>query len=126
MTSFAQFGNDLYTGKRSIDFVGRQRTWYLVRGIILLLSLVGDLRPRPQPRPGVPRRVGVPRLAGQHHRRLRGRGPRRGRAVNSATDVVVTKVGGDSVRLQTEHLSDEQTTRLIAGLAKAYGVPRPT
>ncbi len=30
MTSFAQFGNDLYTGRRSIDFVGRQKLWYAV------------------------------------------------------------------------------------------------
>ena len=28
MPNFAQFGNDLYTGKRSVDFVGRQKTWY--------------------------------------------------------------------------------------------------
>ena len=27
--SLAQFGNDLYSGKRSIDFVGRRKTWYV-------------------------------------------------------------------------------------------------
>ena len=26
MMTFAQFGNALYTGKRSIDFIGRRRT----------------------------------------------------------------------------------------------------
>ena len=28
MPNFAAIGNDLYTGKRSIDFIGRQKTWY--------------------------------------------------------------------------------------------------
>ena len=32
MSRFAAFGNDLYTGKRSIDFVGRQRLWYAISG----------------------------------------------------------------------------------------------
>jgi len=27
MINFAQVGNDLYTGKRSIDFIGRQKLW---------------------------------------------------------------------------------------------------
>ena len=29
MMSFAQFGNDLYTGKRSIPVVGQRRRFYL-------------------------------------------------------------------------------------------------
>ncbi len=41
MTSFAQFGNDLYMGKRSIDFVGRRRTWYAISGVLILLALLG-------------------------------------------------------------------------------------
>ena len=32
MSRFAAFGNDLYSGKRSIDFVGRQRLWYAISG----------------------------------------------------------------------------------------------
>ena len=30
MINFSQFGNDLYTGRRSIDFIKRQKTWYAV------------------------------------------------------------------------------------------------
>ena len=41
MSSFAEFGNDLYTGKRSIDFVGRQKTWYTVSLILLALAAAG-------------------------------------------------------------------------------------
>ena len=41
MMSFAQFGNDLYTGKRSIDFVGRSRTWYLWSALIMVVAALG-------------------------------------------------------------------------------------
>lgn len=38
---FAQFGNDLYTGRRQIDFIGRRKIWYLVSAVLLALTLVG-------------------------------------------------------------------------------------
>ena len=41
MPSFAEFGNDLYTGRRSIDFVGRRRTWYLIAAVAILISFAG-------------------------------------------------------------------------------------
>src|SRR5882672_10042826 len=40
MPSFAAFGNQLYTGERSIDFIGRRRTWYLIAAVMVLGSLV--------------------------------------------------------------------------------------
>ena len=36
---FAQFGNDLYTGRRSFDFVGRRRLWYAIAGVVALLCV---------------------------------------------------------------------------------------
>jgi preprotein translocase subunit SecF len=41
--NMAQIGNDLYTGKRSIDFVGRQRTWYLISAVLIVLAALGLL-----------------------------------------------------------------------------------
>lgn len=41
MINFAAFGNDLYTGKRSIDFVGRHRRWYALSGLFILLAALG-------------------------------------------------------------------------------------
>ena len=37
----SRFGNDLYTGRRSIDFVGRQRLWYALSGAFVVLALFG-------------------------------------------------------------------------------------
>ena len=39
MASFAKFGNDLYTGARSVDFVGRRRIWYPIAIVLVLLSI---------------------------------------------------------------------------------------
>ena len=41
MINFAQVGNDLYTGKRSIDFIKRQKTWYALSAVLIALALVG-------------------------------------------------------------------------------------
>ena len=41
MVSFAQFGTDLYIGHRQINFVGRQRVWYTLTVILLIITAVG-------------------------------------------------------------------------------------
>jgi preprotein translocase subunit SecF len=41
MINFAQVGNDLYTGKRSIDFISRQKTWYALSALFIALALLG-------------------------------------------------------------------------------------
>ena len=39
MTSIAQWGNDLYSGKRSVDFIGRQKQWYAFSAVLIALAL---------------------------------------------------------------------------------------
>jgi preprotein translocase subunit SecF len=41
MGRFSRLGNDLYNGKKSVDFVGRWKTWYAISGVILVLALFG-------------------------------------------------------------------------------------
>ena len=41
MGKFSRLGNDLYSGRRSIDFVGRRWLWYAVSGVIVLLAVAG-------------------------------------------------------------------------------------
>jgi preprotein translocase subunit SecF len=41
MGKFSRLGNDLYSGRKSIDFVGRKWTWYAVSGVIVLLAVAG-------------------------------------------------------------------------------------
>ncbi|GCD88806.1 protein translocase subunit SecF [Nocardioides sp. LS1] len=41
MGKFSRLGNDLYTGRRSIDFIGRKWLWYALSGVIVLLAVGG-------------------------------------------------------------------------------------
>jgi preprotein translocase subunit SecF len=41
MGKFSRLGNDLYAGKKSIDFVGRKWLWYGISGVIVLLAVLG-------------------------------------------------------------------------------------
>ena len=41
MRSMNQLGNDLYTGDRSIDFVGKSKTWYIASAVIMAVAALG-------------------------------------------------------------------------------------
>ena len=41
MGKFSRLGNDLYSGKKSIDFVGRKWLWYAISGVIVVLAVGG-------------------------------------------------------------------------------------
>jgi preprotein translocase subunit SecF len=41
MGKFSRLGNDLYSGRRSIDFVGRKWLWYAVSGVIIIAAVLG-------------------------------------------------------------------------------------
>jgi preprotein translocase subunit SecF len=121
MPSFAEFGNQLYTGERSIDFIGRRRVWYLTAATLMLLSVValvwGGLTPGIEFSGGsefrVPQVSDTSELKGQD-------------AVDSVvphSEARTSVLGTDSVRVQTERLNDTQTDEVRAALARAYGVP---
>lgn len=122
MQRFATFGNDLYTGRRSIDFVGRLRRWAIISVVIFVVVGLG-LAIR-----GL--NLGIEFTGGSDFR-VTGVSDTSG-AVDKATDVVrsaesdasttVTLIGGDTVRVQTDQLDERLTQDVSAGLAKAFGV----
>ena len=48
MGKFSRLGNDLYSGRKSIDFVGRKWLWYAMSGLIVLLAVGGPVLQGPQ------------------------------------------------------------------------------
>ncbi|SEE05532.1 protein translocase subunit SecF [Ruania alba] len=121
MASFARFGNDLYTGKRSYDIVGHRRRWFTAAVILVLLSaLVLGVR-------GL--NAGIEFTGGSQFTVSGTSTPEEDLAHDVLSDVGtehvarVTIVGGDTVQVQTERLSDIETTETAAQLADAYGVP---
>lgn len=120
--SFARFGNDLYTGKRSIDFVERWKMWLGIAGTLVLLSIL--VLAVKGINPGIEFRGGSQFVVSDVENTDQ----------SIATDVVgaqvgagqeprVSVVGQDSIRVQTERLDDTETDALRDELAAAYGVP---
>jgi len=122
MSSFAQFGNDLYTGKRSIDFVGRQKTWYTVSAILLVLAAVGLF--------GRHLNVGLEFRGGSEFRvssvtnlnNFEMRGKTAVGTLDTGSDVVVTKIGTNTVRIQTEKFQNTLTDKVKTALAREFSV----
>lgn len=127
MMSFAQFGNDLYTGRRQFDFVGRRRTWYAIsivllvvaalgllgRGINLSLEFKGGSELRVQ---GVTQMDNYEQRATDTVRKVTG----------SDDPISVTKLGTNQIRIQAKKLGDNSaatTDKVSQALATEFGVP---
>lgn len=117
----SQWGNDLYTGRRSYDIVGHRRRWYTVSAVVLLISVLllvlRGLNPSIDFRGGAEFVVtGVEDTSQQP-------------ALDTVEELLpedvprVSAIGDSSVRVQTGDLTDEQTDQLADALAEAYGVP---
>ena len=117
MSKFSDLGNDLYTGQRSFDFVGRRKLWYAIAAVMIAISVVV-----PVAKGGF--NIGIEFRGGAEYR-VPG-------ATNTqlAADVihnvipteepVITTINGDTLRIQTSRLSDTDSQAIYDGLLKAY------
>ena len=117
---FAQWGNDLYTGKRSYDIVGKRRWWFTISGLLVLAAIV--LVSAPGLNPGIEFRGGSEFVVTGAANRDQQRAVDAVAAVDSQQVPLVTNLGSDSLRVQTRELSAGQVDQVRAGLAQAYGV----
>jgi len=123
MSRFTRFGNSLYTGERSYDIIGHRVRWYVIGAAIVLASILitvlrGGFTFGIEFSGGSEFRVSQPAVVSEQVAI---------ETVQSETGFEsnprVSIVGGDSVRVQTEQLTDDQTTTLRQDLADAYDVP---
>ena len=116
----AQWGNDLYTGKRSYDVIGAMYRWFAVAGVVVLAAVV--LLSTVGLNAGIAFRGGseftVPGVADVSEQPALDAVAQ----IEGADAPRVSIVGSDSIRVQTSQLSDEQTTELSGLLADAYDV----
>ncbi|MHA7264138.1 protein translocase subunit SecF [Arthrobacter sp. TMN-37] len=120
-SSFADFGNELYSGKRSYPFVAKRNLWFIIAGAAVLLSLI------------------IPVVKGGFNLGIDFRGGSEFTVSDTAntdvalgeqavTDVVpeavprVTNIAAETIRVQTERLTDDQTLSVRDNLVSAYGV----
>jgi preprotein translocase subunit SecF len=121
MSKLRELGNDLYSGRVSIDIVGRRKLWYAIALALVVLAIVAPLA-----RGGF--NFGIEFRGGSEFRIDGVGGTSQQIARDAVTSVepesqpIVTSIGVDSVRIQTEQLDDVTTEEIRISLASAYGV----
>ena len=122
-TSFSQLGNDLYTGKRSVPVIGLSTRFYTASVVLFLVAVVGlatqGLNLGLEFRGGSEFRVATTSAPDGYEQTAR-------QAVGAAEDergVNVTLVGNDTVRVQTQRLSESDSQTVRTELADAFAVP---
>lgn len=130
MANLTQFGNDLYTGKRSINFVGNRRIWFTVALLLVLGSIAVPLVKGATT--GTYFNFGIEFTGGSQFTVEGADSTNQDTATKAvaaaAPDAVarVSTVGDSAVRVQTDQLTPDETTAVAESLAKAYGVTPST
>lgn len=127
---FQRLGNDLYTGARGIDFVGKRRIWFTIAAVLIALSVAvpfirgaGDF--------GSGFNFGIEFRGGSQflvseipESKLPVDTALAEKAVHGVVSQAVARisvVGQNGVRVQTDTLSDTETQKVTASLQEAYG-----
>lgn len=120
--NFSDFGNDLYTGKRSIPVVAKRKSFYLVSLLLMAIAIgglgVNKLNLGLEFSGGSEFRVTTTSLPSGYESQARD-------ALGAADDsqgVRVSKLGANTVRVQTERLNDAESERVAGELAKTFKV----
>ena len=121
MSKMREFGNQLYSGERSFNFVGRRKIWYTIAAIAVILSIA-----LPVLRGGF--NFGIEFRGGSEFRLTNSQSLQQSVAVDAvhsvvpAAQVTVTTVGEADLRIQTEQLGDEQSEQVRLALGEAFGI----
>ncbi len=121
MFSFAAFGNDLHSGKRSFAFIGHRRVWYLIAAAMVIASILALVFIRLNP--GIEFKGGAQFQLSHVANTDTITGSDAVASVKPGSEALVTKIGDDGIRVQTEKLSATESDQIQAALGKAYNVP---
>ncbi|PPF86271.1 protein translocase subunit SecF [Subtercola sp. Z020] len=121
MAKFSELGNDLYTGKRSFDIIGRRKLWYAIAGILILISVVGPFL-RGGFVFGIEFSGGSQFSISQVSNASQQAGIDAVKSVEPAAVPLVTTLGQNGIRIQTDQLDDAASSQVRDALATAYSV----
>ena len=123
MSRLSRTGHALYSGQMSIDFVGRRRLWYALSGLIVLVAVLGLSINKLN--------LGIEFQGGVEYKVAVGQGNADLDNVNRVRDAVesagigaptINTSGGDSIRVTTEPLSNNESQEVASRIADAVGV----
>lgn len=121
MSKLKDLGNDLYSGTKSLDIVGRRKIFYIVGIAIVVFSILvpivkGGFNFGIEFRGGSEFRIdGVAETSQEIARQAV-------QSVEPGSSPLITTVGLDAVRVQTEQLDDVTSEEVRIALAAAYGL----
>ncbi len=116
MGKFSRLGNDLYSGQKSIDFVGRRWLWYAISAVIVLIAVGGLV--------GKGINYGIEFTGGAEYRVSLSadqvtqdtadelRQAVAGTGIDNASSPVVTTSGNEAILIQTEPLDDDESAEV--------------
>ncbi len=124
-SGITKFGNDLYTGERSVPFIRLRRIWLTIAAVLILAAVAvpfirggGDF--------GAGFNFGIEFRGGSQFQVSDASSVKIEPAEDAVHSVVpdavvhVTTVGSDGVRVQTDQLTDPQTQDVTDALKEAY------
>ena len=120
MSRLGSLAHRLYSGEVSYDFVGKRRRWYALSGVFLVLALIGLF--------GRGLNLGIEFKGGSEFTV-----PNTTASVEFArasvekagiVDPIVTEVGADKIRIQTQALTPTESTKVTSQLSTDLGVPQ--
>lgn len=126
MGRMSRLGNRLYEGETSIDFVGRKWLWYAISAVIMGIAITGllvrGLNFGIEFEGGVEYQVNLPanEVTQQNADVIRSAVADTG--LDAASAPIVNTSGTDSIRVQTEEMSNDEATEVRDAIAQAVGV----
>jgi preprotein translocase subunit SecF len=136
-SGLTRFGNDLYTGERSVPFIRMRAVWLSIAAVLMLIALAvpfvrggGDF--------GAGFNFGIEFSGGSQFQVSDATVPEGAAAPDTSVGeeavhsvvpsavVRVSTVGDDGVRVQTDQLTDEETQEVAAALEEAYDTSEVT
>jgi preprotein translocase subunit SecF len=128
MSKFNRLGNDLYSGKKSIDFVGRRRLWYTVSGVIIVAAVLGlyfrGLNFGIEFVGGAQYTVTVPTDQVTQANADQLRNAVSGTGIPAAQQVVVTTAGKNSILVETEPLTPTESNTISTAIQESVNVTK--
>ena len=122
MSKLKDLGNELYSGSKSFDIVGRRRLFYIIGLVVVIASILvpivkGGFNFGIEFRGGSEFRIeGVSDLSQTLARDAV-------QSIEPSIEPLITTVGLDAIRIQTEQLDDVASEEVRIALASAYSVP---
>jgi preprotein translocase subunit SecF len=128
MGRFSRLGNDLYSGRRSIDFVGRRHVWYAASAVIIIAAVLGlyfrGLNFGIEFVGGAQYTVSMPSGEATQANADKLSSAVADTGIPAAQQVIATTAGQTSILVQTEPLTPAESNQISTTIQQTVDVPK--